>query len=78
LDLYLPASPCPGFAAGENMLWECPKPGRRQALPSEPELRGQRKRRSPSSSTACARRCVRAITAPAPTKPIPCNPALAS
>ncbi len=63
---YLPASPCPGFAAGENTLWECPKPGRRQVLPAEADLRGQRNRRSPSSSTACARPCAPATTAPAP------------
>ena len=61
---YLPASPCPGFAAGENTLWECPKPGCRQVLPAEADLRGQRNRRSQSSSTACARSCGPATTFP--------------
>jgi|WetSurMetagenome_2_1015567.scaffolds.fasta_scaffold485062_2 hypothetical protein len=63
---YLRASPCPGVAAGENTLWEWPKPGRRQALPAEPDPRGSRSRKSPSSSTACVRRCEPATTARAP------------
>jgi hypothetical protein len=75
---YLRASPCPGVAAGENTLWEWPKPGRRQVLPAEPDPRGSRSRKSPSSSTACVRRCGPATTTLALTKPILCNPALAS